>query len=167
MAAEQLEFGVGVRHAAPPVVFAPGRRTSWRGSRTVERSGPAGYNWRLWLELWLQLHDDDTSRRACRVWTGPATAPAITKTVVRKDFAAALAFVNQVGELAEARNHHPDIAISWNQVTLTLSTHSAGGLTQLDLDLAAAIDALDGSGPPARSIAGSARPAVAVDPLDT
>jgi 4a-hydroxytetrahydrobiopterin dehydratase len=69
---------------------------------------------------------------------------AIVKTVVRPDFVAALAWVNQVGELAESRNHHPDIAISWNKVTLTLSTHSAGGLTQLDLDLAAAIDGLDG-----------------------
>jgi 4a-hydroxytetrahydrobiopterin dehydratase len=69
---------------------------------------------------------------------------AIVKTVVRKDFVDALSWVNRVGELAESRNHHPDIAISWNKVTLTLSTHSAGGLTQLDLDLAAAIDALDG-----------------------
>jgi len=67
---------------------------------------------------------------------------AIVKTAVRKDFAAALAWVNRVAELAEERNHHPDIAISWNTVTLTLSTHSAGGLTQLDLDLAAAIDEL-------------------------
>jgi 4a-hydroxytetrahydrobiopterin dehydratase len=69
---------------------------------------------------------------------------AIVKTVVCKDFVDALSWVNQVGELAESRNHHPDIAISWNKVTLTLSTHSAGGLTQLDVDLAAAIDAIDG-----------------------
>ena len=69
---------------------------------------------------------------------------AIVKTTRRKDFAAALAWVNRVGELAEARNHHPDIAISWNKVTLTLSTHDAGGLTQADLDLAAEIDRLDG-----------------------
>ena len=67
----------------------------------------------------------------------------IVKTIVHKDFAAALAWVNRVGELAEDCNHHPDIAISWNKVTLTLSTHSAGGLTQADLDLAAAIDALE------------------------
>src|ERR1700677_476038 len=71
---------------------------------------------------------------------------AITKAVVLADFAAALAWVNRVGQLAEARNHHPDIAISWNKVTLTLSTHSAGGLTQADLDLAAAIDAIEGAG---------------------
>ncbi len=66
----------------------------------------------------------------------------IVKTVTRKDFVAALAFVNEVGALAEARQHHPDIAISWNKVTLRLSTHSAGGLTELDIDLAGAIDAL-------------------------
>jgi 4a-hydroxytetrahydrobiopterin dehydratase len=51
-------------------------------------------------------------------------------------------FVNAVALLAEGANHHPDIAISWNRVTLRLSTHSAGGLTQLDLDLAAAIDGI-------------------------
>ncbi len=66
----------------------------------------------------------------------------ITTTVTLKNFAAAMVFVNRVAELAESRNHHPDIAISWNKVTLTLSTHDAGGLTQLDLDLAAAIDGL-------------------------
>jgi 4a-hydroxytetrahydrobiopterin dehydratase len=70
---------------------------------------------------------------------------AIVKTTVHKDFAAALAWVNRVAERAEARNHHPDIAISWNKVTLTLSTHSAGGLTQADMDLAAEIDGLEGS----------------------
>ncbi len=67
---------------------------------------------------------------------------ALVKVVKGKDFAEALAYVNQVGERAEARNHHPDIAISWNTVTLTLSTHSVGGLTQADLDLAAELDRL-------------------------
>ena len=81
----------------------------------------------------------------------------IVKTVTRKDFAAALAFVNEVGALAEARQHHPDIAISWNKVTLRLSTHSAGGLTDFDMDLAGAIDAL-GLGGPGRAH-GSAPPA--------
>jgi 4a-hydroxytetrahydrobiopterin dehydratase len=52
------------------------------------------------------------------------------------DFAAALAFVNQVGAEAEEMNHHPDIDIRWNKVTLVLSTHSEGGLTQLDVELA-------------------------------
>ena len=59
------------------------------------------------------------------------------------DFAAALAFVNRVGELAEQINHHPDILIhGWNKVRLTLSTHTQGGLTSSDFDLAARIDEL-------------------------
>ncbi|HZD66479.1 MAG TPA: 4a-hydroxytetrahydrobiopterin dehydratase [Acidimicrobiales bacterium] len=57
-------------------------------------------------------------------------------------FAGALQYVNRVGELAEAANHHPDIDIRWNTVTLRLSTHSAGGITQADLDMAARIDGL-------------------------
>jgi len=66
----------------------------------------------------------------------------LTTTVELHDFAAALAFVNAVGAAAEAANHHPDIDIRWNKVHLVLSTHSAGGLTVLDLALAAAIDRL-------------------------
>jgi len=58
------------------------------------------------------------------------------------DFVGAVAFVNRVAERAEAAYHHPDIDIRWNAVTLRLSTHSAGGITHADLDLAAQIDAL-------------------------
>jgi 4a-hydroxytetrahydrobiopterin dehydratase len=58
------------------------------------------------------------------------------------DFAASLAFVTEVGALAESMDHHPDIDIRWNVVTLRLSTHSAGGITDLDLELAGRIDAL-------------------------
>jgi 4a-hydroxytetrahydrobiopterin dehydratase len=61
-------------------------------------------------------------------------------TVELRDFAEALAFVNRVGAAAEAANHHPDIDIRWNKVHLALSTHDSGGLTVLDLALAAAID---------------------------
>lgn len=66
----------------------------------------------------------------------------LVKEVTRADFTAALSWVNQVGALAEQRNHHPDISISWNKVTLRLSTHSVGGLTDLDFDLAGAVDAI-------------------------
>lgn len=59
-----------------------------------------------------------------------------------KDFAAALAYLNLVGALAEEAGHHPDIDIRWNTVTLRLSTHSAGGITEADLSLARAIDSL-------------------------
>lgn len=61
---------------------------------------------------------------------------------VRPSFADAVAFVVHVGFLAEAANHHPDVGISWREVTLTLTTHDAGGLTSLDFDLAAQIQEL-------------------------
>jgi 4a-hydroxytetrahydrobiopterin dehydratase len=67
---------------------------------------------------------------------------ALVKVVTRKDFAEAMSFVNAVAGAAEAAGHHPDIAISWNKVTLTLSTHSAGGITDKDLELARQIDGL-------------------------
>jgi 4a-hydroxytetrahydrobiopterin dehydratase len=70
----------------------------------------------------------------------------LVKTRRGKDFADALAYVNAVGALAEAMNHHPDIDIRWNTVTMRLTTHSDGGLTDLDLELARRIDALSGSG---------------------
>jgi 4a-hydroxytetrahydrobiopterin dehydratase len=59
------------------------------------------------------------------------------------DFAAAMAFVNRVAEAAEAANHHPDILVhGWNKVTLSLTNHSAGGLTEADFEMAARIDQL-------------------------
>ncbi|HUN79393.1 MAG TPA: 4a-hydroxytetrahydrobiopterin dehydratase [Solirubrobacteraceae bacterium] len=59
------------------------------------------------------------------------------------DFAAAIAFVNRVAEVAERVNHHPDILVhGWNRVRLVLSTHSAGGLTGADFALAEEIDRL-------------------------
>jgi len=66
----------------------------------------------------------------------------ITRRVQRADFRDALLYVNAVGYLAERANHHPDIAIAWNRVTLTLSSHSAGGLTSNDFALARRIDML-------------------------
>jgi 4a-hydroxytetrahydrobiopterin dehydratase len=66
----------------------------------------------------------------------------LTKTVQRRDFADALAYVNAVGALAEQAGHHPDFEIRWNTVTLRLQTHSLGGITSADVSLAASIDAL-------------------------
>jgi len=67
----------------------------------------------------------------------------LIKVVEREDFAGALAFVNAVGELAERAGHHPDIEIRWNTVTLRLTTHSAGGLTEKDFALAQEIEQLE------------------------
>ena len=59
------------------------------------------------------------------------------------DFKEAMAWVNRIAEVAEEANHHPDILVhEWNKVRLTLSTHSVGGLTQGDLDMARRIDDL-------------------------
>ena len=62
---------------------------------------------------------------------------------MRQDFAQAMMFVNQVAAAAEAAGHHPDIGIRWNKVTLALSTHAVGGLTDRDFQLAARIQELD------------------------
>ena len=56
-------------------------------------------------------------------------------------FKEAIAFVNRVAELADAQDHHPDILVQYSKVTLTLSSHDAGGLTGRDLRLAQTIDA--------------------------
>ncbi len=66
----------------------------------------------------------------------------ITCTVTRGDFKDAMFFVGAVAYLAEEANHHPDILIRWNKVTLTLSTHSAGGLTAADFSMARLISGL-------------------------
>ena len=66
----------------------------------------------------------------------------ITRTFEFKDFSAAMKFVNGVAELAEQAWHHPDIDVRWNKVTLTLTTHTAGGLTEMDFALAQKADRL-------------------------
>ena len=67
----------------------------------------------------------------------------IVKSFVRADFAQAMTFVNEVAAAAEAAGHHPDIDIRWNTVTLALSSHAEGGLTERDFQLAARIQELD------------------------
>lgn len=68
---------------------------------------------------------------------------AITREWTFEDFAAALAFVDEVGAAAERVNHHPDILLhGWNKVRLTLYTHTEGGLTGADFDLARTVDGL-------------------------
>lgn len=66
----------------------------------------------------------------------------ITKNFKFPDFRTALAFVNKVGELAEAQSHHPDIYLAWGKVEVTIWTHKIDGLTESDFILAAKIDQL-------------------------
>jgi 4a-hydroxytetrahydrobiopterin dehydratase len=93
------------------------------------------------------LTDSEVSRQLEKLpnWHRSETdEPAITATYELTDFVAAMDFVNQVGHEAELMNHHPDIDIRWNKVTLVLSTHSEGGLTQNDIELAHRINEVVG-----------------------
>lgn len=69
-------------------------------------------------------------------------ASVISRTYEFKDFVTAMKFVNAAAKAAEKAGHHPDIDIRWNKVTLALTTHDAGGLTEKDFALAAKFDAL-------------------------
>jgi 4a-hydroxytetrahydrobiopterin dehydratase len=89
-----------------------------------------------------RLDDEEIARRlAGGDWRREGEAIVLERGFA--DFAAALAYVNRVAALAEEANHHPDLLLhDWNNVRLTLSTHSEGGLTGADFDLAQRIDAL-------------------------
>ena len=90
------------------------------------------------------LADDELDRRLEKLPEWRREEPsAIVRDLRFEDFAAAIAFVNKVADVAEAANHHPDILVhGWNRVRLTLSTHTQGGVTDSDLALAEQIDAL-------------------------
>ena len=81
------------------------------------------------IEQWLRSHA-----------TWERHGDTIRRHFERASFADAISFVVAIGFLAEAANHHPDIDIRWRNVVVALTTHDAGGLTALDLALAASID---------------------------
>jgi 4a-hydroxytetrahydrobiopterin dehydratase len=83
------------------------------------------------------LSAEDANRKLAALPEWKIVSGELTKTFQFKDFRASLAFVNQVGELAEAAGHHPDIDIRYNRVRLGLVTHDEGGITTRDFDLAA------------------------------
>lgn len=70
------------------------------------------------------------------------SAGKLTRTFKRKHFMDGLNFVNLVAELAEKAEHHPDVLLTWPSVTVSLTTHDVGGLSEKDFALAAQIDAL-------------------------
>jgi 4a-hydroxytetrahydrobiopterin dehydratase len=89
------------------------------------------------------LTEDEIAARLSAVPGWERDGASISAAITKDDFRGAMLYVGAVAYLAETANHHPDIAISWNKVTLTLSTHSAGGLTAADFALAGQISALD------------------------
>jgi 4a-hydroxytetrahydrobiopterin dehydratase len=91
------------------------------------------------------LTDSEIGERLTALPDWRRDGDAIVRDRKLADFAAAMAWVNAIADAAEAANHHPDILVhGWNNVALTVTNHSAGGLTQADFDLAATIDALPG-----------------------
>lgn len=88
------------------------------------------------------LSEEEVASRLLEVPRWSLKGKAIQRTWRFKDFKQALAFINHVGDLAEAANHHPDFWNSWNRVKLSLTTHDSGGLTSRDFNLAKRIDAL-------------------------
>jgi len=88
------------------------------------------------------LSDSEVEGRLAGLPGWERRGDAIAKEFERGDFVGSVKFVDSLVEPAEAMNHHPDLEISWSKVTVTLSTHSEGGLTANDFELAAKIDAL-------------------------
>jgi 4a-hydroxytetrahydrobiopterin dehydratase len=88
------------------------------------------------------LSDAEIQERLAALPGWERNGEAIEKSFRRGDFVGSVEFVRSLVEPAEAMNHHPDLTISWDTVTVTLSTHSEGGLTADDFELAEKIDAL-------------------------
>ena len=90
----------------------------------------------------LSLQEAGALQRQTPLWSLEENGKRLNRTLEFADFREAMKFVNRVAEIAEAEGHHPDIAIHWNRVELTLWTHKIGGLHENDFILAAKIDAL-------------------------
>jgi 4a-hydroxytetrahydrobiopterin dehydratase len=88
------------------------------------------------------ISSEDAERRLTSLPGWKIESGELVKTFTFKDFREALAFVNKVGEAAEAAGHHPDIDIRYNRVRLALVTHDAGGLTEKDFKLASGANTL-------------------------
>jgi 4a-hydroxytetrahydrobiopterin dehydratase len=88
------------------------------------------------------LSDEEIGRHLAGLQQWSRQGDSIQSVSKRGSFAGAMLFAGAVAFLAEAANHHPDILIQWDTVTLTLSTHSAGGLTDKDMALAGEISKL-------------------------
>ncbi len=88
-----------------------------------------------------RLSDSEIESRLKDLTGWQRSGDSIERELEFKDFGHALDFVNQVGEEAEKMDHHPDILLhSWNKVKITLSTHSAKGITENDIELARRVD---------------------------
>jgi 4a-hydroxytetrahydrobiopterin dehydratase len=88
------------------------------------------------------LDDQEIEARLTELDGWERAGDAIEKKFDRGDFVGSVELVKALVEPAEEMNHHPDVAISWSEVTVTITTHSEGGLTENDFELAKRVDAL-------------------------
>jgi 4a-hydroxytetrahydrobiopterin dehydratase len=88
------------------------------------------------------LSDDEIQARLAELDGWERDGNALKRQLKFDDFQGSVDFVNRITPVAEEMNHHPDICISWNTVDLTLSTHSEGGITENDFELAQQVDRL-------------------------
>lgn len=86
------------------------------------------------------LDEEEIQQRLDELGDWEREDDSIQKVFELEDFGAAMSFVNEVAKLADRYDHHPDIDIRWNRVKLVLSTHSEGGLTARDFDVAGEIE---------------------------
>jgi 4a-hydroxytetrahydrobiopterin dehydratase len=91
-----------------------------------------------------RLSDEEITQRLEELEGWERQDDAIVKDYRCNDFAGSVKFVDALTPAAEEMNHHPDLKISWDTVTVSLSTHSEGGLTENDFELAGKIDRLGG-----------------------
>src|SRR5450755_3180622 len=89
------------------------------------------------------LSDAEVQQALQKISGWKKTGNAIARNFQFTNFVAAMDFVNQIAEAAEAVNHHPDIHISYNKVTMVLVSHDAGGITQRDIRMAGKINELE------------------------
>jgi len=89
-----------------------------------------------------RLSDEEIEQRLAGMDGWERDGDAIRKTFEGEDFMSSVGLVDRLAPVAEEMNHHPDLEISWNTVTVSLTTHSEGGLTEGDFELARRIDAL-------------------------
>ena len=99
-----------------------------------------------------KLAQEDIEQRLAQFPEWSLTGDAIQRTLKFENFLNAMAFVNKVADFAERVQHHPDILVRYSKVTLTLSTHDAGGLTDKDFDLARQIDGVAPRNQPKTSV---------------
>ena len=89
-----------------------------------------------------RLSDEAVAARLAGLAGWSRDGDAITKTYTFGSYMDGIAFVNATAEAAEAADHHPDMAVGYKRVSITLSTHSSGGISQKDMDLASALESM-------------------------